>query len=58
MSQPLTAIELDEFLPHPPAKVWRALTEPDLIATWLMENDFKPVAGHRYTMRGTPSRRT
>lgn len=54
MSETLTAIELDEFLPHPPAKVWRALTEPDLVAAWLMENDFEPVVGHRYTMRGTP----
>ena len=54
MSLTLTAIELDEFLPHPPAKVWRALTEPALIAAWLMENDFEPVIGHRYTMRGTP----
>ncbi|MEQ4518180.1 SRPBCC domain-containing protein [Pseudarthrobacter sp. B907] len=50
----LTAIKLDEFLPHPPAMVWRALTEPALIATWLMENNFEPVVGHRYTMRGTP----
>ena len=54
MSLTLTAIELDEFLPHPPAMVWRALTEPALIAAWLMENDFEPVIGHRYTMRGTP----
>jgi uncharacterized protein YndB with AHSA1/START domain len=50
----LTAIELDEFLPHPPSKVWRALTERELIAQWLMDNDFEPVVGHRYTMRGMP----
>lgn len=55
MSSTLTAIELNEFLPHSPAKAWRALTEPALIATWLMENDFEPVVGHRYTMRGTPA---
>jgi uncharacterized protein YndB with AHSA1/START domain len=54
MPTTLTAIELDEFLPHPPSKVWRALTEPALIATWLMDNDFQPIVGHRYTMRGTP----
>lgn len=54
MSAVLTAKELDEFLPYPPAKVWRALTEPALIAAWLMENDFDPVVGHRYTMRGIP----
>lgn len=26
--------ELD--LPHPPAKVWRALTDPELLAQWLL----------------------
>ncbi|WP_084957684.1 SRPBCC family protein [Thermoactinospora rubra] len=48
------AIEVDEFLPHPPAKVWRALTDPDLLARWLMPNDFKPVAGHRFTFTAEP----
>lgn len=48
------SIEVDEFLPHPPAKVWRALTDPDLLARWLMPNDFKPVAGHRFTFTARP----
>lgn len=47
----LTAVHVDQFLPHPPAKVWRALTEPDLIAQWLMPGDFRLAVGHRYTMR-------
>ncbi|HET8880178.1 MAG TPA: SRPBCC domain-containing protein [Arthrobacter sp.] len=54
MPETLTAIEFDEYLPHAPSAVWRALTEPDLIGTWLMDNDFQPVVGHDYTMRGTP----
>lgn len=54
MSEQLTTIEIEEFLPHPPAKVWQALTEPRLIARWLMENDFQAVVGHRYQMRGIP----
>jgi uncharacterized protein YndB with AHSA1/START domain len=49
-----TSIEVDEFLPHPPAKVWRALTEPELLARWMMPNDFKPVAGHRFTFATAP----
>ncbi len=45
-----TAVHVDEFLPHPPAKVWRALTDPELIARWLMPGDFRLAVGHRYTM--------
>jgi uncharacterized protein YndB with AHSA1/START domain len=29
-------LALDFDLPHPPAKVWRALTEPALLAEWLL----------------------
>ncbi|MDF5754518.1 SRPBCC domain-containing protein [Spongiactinospora sp. TRM90649] len=46
-------VRVDQFLSHPPAKVWRALTEPDLIARWLMPGDFRLEVGHRYTMRAT-----
>ena len=38
----------------PPEKLWRALTQPHLIAEWLMPNDFRPNAGHRSTLRNTP----
>ncbi|GAB2961622.1 SRPBCC domain-containing protein [Nonomuraea fastidiosa] len=48
------AIRLDQVLAHPPAKVWRALTEPELMARWLMPNDFKPEVGHRFTFTTTP----
>jgi len=47
----LTTVRVDRFLPHPPATVWRALTEPDLLARWLMPGDFRLVVGHRYTMQ-------
>ena len=47
-------IEVDTYYPHPPAKVWRALTEPELIAQWLMPNDFRLEVGHRYTMESKP----
>ncbi len=47
--------ELDEFLPHPPAKVWRALSEPELMAAWLMPNEgFAPIVGTRFTFRAAP----
>ena len=41
-------------MPHPPEKIWRALTEGKLIEQWLMENDFQPVVGHRFRFRATP----
>ena len=47
MTEDLRAIHVDEYLAHPPARVWRALTDPDLLATWLMRNDFRRVVGHR-----------
>ncbi|MGW8779358.1 SRPBCC family protein [Streptomyces sp. NPDC055796] len=53
-SEDLTTVRVDQFLPHPPGKVWRALTEPELIAQWLMPCDFRLEVGHRYTMTGTP----
>ena len=37
----MTGIHIDEFLPHPPEKVWHALTDPGLMARWLMPNDFR-----------------
>lgn len=41
--------------PHPPELVWRALTEPALISRWLMDNDFSPELGHRFTLRTDPA---
>jgi uncharacterized protein YndB with AHSA1/START domain len=47
-------INVDQYLAHPPARVWRALTDPELLARWLMPNDFQPVVGHRFTFRTEP----
>jgi uncharacterized protein YndB with AHSA1/START domain len=45
---------VEREMPHPPEKVWRALTQQPLIEEWLLKNDFAPVAGHRFTLRSTP----
>ncbi|GAB3903524.1 SRPBCC domain-containing protein [Kibdelosporangium lantanae] len=47
-------IHVDQFLAHPPAKVWRTLTEPELLARWFMPNDIKPVVGHRFHLHADP----
>lgn len=38
-------------LPHPPEKVWRALTVPELLAAWLMPNDIEARPGVRFAFR-------
>ncbi|HEX9336509.1 MAG TPA: SRPBCC domain-containing protein [Pseudonocardiaceae bacterium] len=49
-----SAIRTETFYRHPPARVWRALTDPEALAAWLMPNDFAPELGHRFTFRTEP----
>ena len=42
------------FFAHPPEVVWDYLTKAELIAQWLMENDFLPVMGHDFQFRTRP----
>jgi uncharacterized protein YndB with AHSA1/START domain len=46
------SVVLEREIPHPPEKIWRALTQPHLIEEWLMKNDFSPVVDHRFNFRG------
>lgn len=48
------SIVVEQDMPHPPEKVWRALTRSALIEDWLMKNDFEPEVGHRFTFCATP----
>lgn len=49
-------LRFETMIPHPPERVWRALTDPEAIAEWLMENDFQPRVGHRFQLRDKPRR--
>lgn len=40
--------------PHPPERVWRALTDSRAIAEWLMPNNFEPRLGHKFQFRTKP----
>jgi uncharacterized protein YndB with AHSA1/START domain len=54
MRKPTTetlSVVVEREIPHPPEKIWRALTQPHLIEEWLMKNDFKPVVDHRFNLR-------
>ena len=44
------SVVVERDMPFPPEKIWRALTQPQLIEAWLMKNDFKPVVGHRFNL--------
>src|SRR5262245_34179724 len=43
-------IQLTQFIPYPPAKVWEALTDPAIRARWWAAGDMQPVVGHRFTL--------
>ncbi|GAA2874096.1 SRPBCC domain-containing protein [Streptomyces mexicanus] len=43
-------ITCEKFLPHAPAAVWKALTDPHLHARWWAAGDIRPVVGHRFTL--------
>jgi len=46
------SVVVEREMPYPPEKIWRALTQPHLLAEWLMKNDFMPVVNHRFNFRG------
>jgi uncharacterized protein YndB with AHSA1/START domain len=42
-------IEHEETYPHPPERVWQALTDPAELGVWLMPTGFAALAGHKFT---------
>ena len=49
---PSRSVIVEREFPHPPDRIWRALTQPDLIGEWLMKTDFQPILGHPFELRG------
>ncbi len=50
----MAELNFERWYPHPPERVWLALTDRELLARWLMPNDFEPRIGHRFTFRTQP----
>jgi len=48
------SLVVERLMPHPPEKVWRALTQAPLLEQWLMKNDFQPIVGRRFNFRADP----
>ncbi len=47
-------IVVETDLDAPPEKVWRALTEPEFLSTWLAANDVTPQEGARFSIAAMP----
>lgn len=45
-------IVIEYDLAEPPHQVWRALTEPQLLAAWLGPNDIRPEVGAQFQIDG------
>lgn len=43
-------IQLSQYINHPPAKVWKALTDPEMIAKWWAPGDVRAEVGHKFTL--------
>jgi uncharacterized protein YndB with AHSA1/START domain len=42
------------FFPHPPEAVWEYLTRPEMLAQWLMENNFQATVGADFQFKTKP----
>lgn len=47
-------LRVDRVYPHSREKLWRALTDAEILGRWLMPNDMRPVVGHCFTFETEP----
>jgi uncharacterized protein YndB with AHSA1/START domain/limonene-1,2-epoxide hydrolase len=45
---------LEIFYPHPPERVWQALTDRRALSVWMMNNDFEACLGHQFQFQSCP----
>jgi uncharacterized protein YndB with AHSA1/START domain len=51
----MSDIRIVRDYPHPPSKVWRALTDPALMALWMMRPEgFAPTVGTKFKLVAKP----
>lgn len=50
----MSTVRVQRVYPHPTERVWRALTDAERLAVWLMPNDFEPRVGHAFTLTTEP----
>jgi uncharacterized protein YndB with AHSA1/START domain len=54
MTDEAKSIIAERWTPLAVESLWRALTDPKLVAEWLMDNDFAARVGHRFQFRAKP----
>jgi uncharacterized protein YndB with AHSA1/START domain len=52
----MSKIRIETYYPYSPEQVWAALTDSQALKQWLMDNDFKPVKGHKFQFRAKPNK--
>jgi uncharacterized protein YndB with AHSA1/START domain len=45
---------LETFYPHPPERVWLALTDRRALSVWMMDNNFEASLGHQFQFQSCP----
>lgn len=51
VSEVARTVVVEREVAHPPERVWRALTQPHLVAEWLMKGDIRAEPGHSFAFR-------
>lgn len=54
LTETTETVVVDYDLDEAPHQVWRALTEPDLLAAWLGPNDIRAEVGRRFRVDAAP----
>lgn len=48
-------IRIEKIFNHPKEKIWKLISDSDMLAQWLMPNDLKPIVGHKFNFRTKPA---
>ena len=51
----MRSIRREVIYPYPIDAVWQAISSREALSSWLMETDFEPVVGKRFTFKTKPS---
>ncbi len=47
-------IRYEKTYQYPPEKIWKLISDSQILSEWLMPNDLLPVVGHKFTFKTKP----